>query len=289
MDILLFTNNIRKAEYFSLKLEPCGHTVVSARTLATIHHELRFSDPDFVIVDSDTFPDPDNDYRTIIKLKKRKFLLFYDTELLSAEKNGKLEKTADTTVFQDRILSDVQQSCLAQIQDVLSDLLVHKTITDEHFTASTPEERRFLKQNEIRPPLALILSCLLRNMDSDITASTLLNLLWTDDETGHQQTLYAYINQTRMLLESRNIPLIIDRRAKGTYRICKSGDSKQTDAGGTLSEKQHVPDDGRADKKRAVPQKETALSNKTADAAMYYFRQAPILSRTFLRSRGLTM
>lgn len=216
MDILLFTDNSRKAEYFSLKLSAFSHTVSVVDSLAGVHHALRFSDPDFVIVDSDTFPEPDHNYREFIALFKRKFLLFYDRELPALK-----QKTSSL------IYTDEQNTCIAHITDVLADLRLFKTLSDHQFSVTTPEERLFLKQNELRPPLALILSCLLRNKDTDIAATTLSTLLWTDDKLSHQQTLYAYMNQLRILLKKRNIPLIIDKRLKGTYRICSIRDAQK--------------------------------------------------------------
>ncbi len=213
--ILLFTSNSGKAEYFSLKLSSYGHTVSRVTILADLHHALRFSDPDFVIVDSETFPEPDHDYRSFIYSFERKFLLFYDNELLSG-----------TPPQQRRQISDEQSACIMHITDALADIRLFRTLSDRQFSVTTPEEQLFLKQNELRPPHALILSCLLKNRDTDIAAATLSTLLWADGDSGHQQTLYAYMNQLRMLLKKRNIPLIIDKRSKGTYRICSIHDSR---------------------------------------------------------------
>lgn len=208
MDILLFTKFRRKGEYFSLKLKSAGHTVSIAETLSSVHTSLRFSDPDFVIVDSDTFPDPDTDYRRIITICRRKFLLFYDREL------------KDTNVQHEAAcLTSAQKECLFQIADVLNDLQIYKTLEKISCKKGSEEERLLLKANRLRPPLALLLAYLLKNRDTDIMMEDLLHLLWSDSRTSHQQTLYAYMNQLRMLLESRNIPLIIEKRLKGTYCI----------------------------------------------------------------------
>lgn len=230
LDILLFTSNRRRAEYFSRKLKISGHSFFTVQTLASLHHALRFSDPDFVIIDSETFPDPANDYRTIISGCRRKFLLFYDNELLDNRGNsqGNKQKRAGIhkslhplpeTVISRQKISDRQQACTSVITDVLRDILLHRTLTDNHFNITSPEARSFLKQNRLRPPLACILRCLLQNMDTDITVETLINQLWTDNGKNHLQTLYAYMNQLRNLLKTRNIPLVIDKKLKGTYRI----------------------------------------------------------------------
>lgn len=218
MDILLFSCNCRKAEYFISKLNFFGHSVHIADTLASVHHTLRFSDPDFVIVDSETFQEPDHDYRTIIKLCKRKFLLFYDNEL------------EHMTPSSFPVLSEAGRDCLLQIADVLHDIQIHRTLTEISFSATGSKERLFLRENRLRPSLALLLRCFLCNHDTDVDMATLLNLFWDDCNHGHQQTLYAYMNQLRFLLESRHVPLTIEKRNKGTYclSIKKSCPPKET-------------------------------------------------------------
>lgn len=202
MDILLFTERTGKAEYFSLKLKSAGHNVMVAETLPAVHRTLRVSDPDFVIVDSETFPEPDYDYRSIIKRYRRKFLLFFDNELSHPRQvPGKEE-------------------CLALIAETLTEIKISLTLSDSSFSARTAEERRFLKENGLRPSHAVLLGCLLRNWNTDIASATLSKLLWSDSGKTHQQTLYAYMNQLRILLERRNVPLIIEKRMKGTYRLC---------------------------------------------------------------------
>lgn len=213
MDILLFTQNVRKAEYVSLKLRALGHSICVAQTLAAVHHTLRHSDPDFVIADSETFPEPHNDYRKIIQLCRRRFLLYYDNELLDKE-NGHPNLNRPGTH-----LSAGQSRCLSDITQAFMDIHVLRTLESVTFSQNTAERQRFLKQHRLRLPHAQLLACMLKNKGADITASTLINMLWADDDIGHRQTLYAYINQLRGLLESRNIPLIIERRMKGAYRI----------------------------------------------------------------------
>lgn len=207
MYILLFSANSRKAEYFSLKMEASGHSTAIVETLASVHQSLRYSDPDFVIVDSETFPEPDTDYRTMITRCKRKFHLFYDNELKSF-----LPDTQSS-------LSDEAQSCLRLIGEALRDIQIHDILVSRSFSDSSSEERHFLKQNKLPPSLATLLSCMLRNRDTDIPITTLESFLWKDTTANHQQTLYAYMNQLKTLLLKRNCPVIIQKRAKGSYRL----------------------------------------------------------------------
>lgn len=237
MDILLFTKNSGKAGYFYRKLKGTGHAVETVSSLASLHHALRFSDPDFVLVDSETFPEPDNDYRTIITASRRKFLLFYDFEIDSLDNSQIKDRTGKTSQTKRKApektdicgltLSEEQKVCISQIIDVQKDLQLHKTLTSGHFSAESPEGRQILKEHKLRLPHALILSCLLSNMGTDIAATTLLERLWADSGNSHIQTLYAYMNQIRILLTDRQIPLIIDKRMKGTYCICNIQDEQQ--------------------------------------------------------------
>lgn len=199
-----------------------GHTVNVAETLASVHHVLRHSDPDFIIVDSQTFPEPDNDYRKIIQLCRRKFLLYYDNEL--TEKNighPKQPKQSEGCSLNRQTvhLAAEQIHCLSDISETFTDIHILETLESASFCQNTAERRLFLKQHRLRLPHAQLLACMLKGRGADITAATLINMLWSDDDTNHRQTLYAYINQLRELLESRNIPLVIERRMKGAYRI----------------------------------------------------------------------
>lgn len=187
-----------------------GHSVTVVETLAAVHHALRHSDPDFVIVDSETFPEPANDYRKIIQTCMRRFLLYYDTQLTGKE-NSQIKHAAS--------LTKEQAACLSDITDTFTDIHMYKMLTSSLISQNTAERQLFLKQHHLRLPHAQLLGRMLHGMNADIPAAALIQLLWSDDSSSHRQTLYAYINQIRDLLEKRNIPLIIERRTKGTYRI----------------------------------------------------------------------